>query len=371
MAMMNDVQSMVVDTATEWVRDRMPVTAFRRLRDERNPLGFSQEAWTEIRALGWCGVALAEEDGGAGLGFTTLGLILEQFGRHLAASPLASTALAADCLVRGGQARLREVWLAGLLSGETIGTLALDETPRHGPECLATTARPVGGGWVLNGTKGFVAEGLAASLYIVSAQAEDGPALFAVSASSEGLSRTPRHLVDHRGYADVVFHEVAVGSEARLSCTQGDRFLLHSLLDRARLLASAELIGVSVGAFEMTMDYLKIREQFGQKIGAFQALQHRSAHLYTRIELARSAVAAGLKSLDLDRPDQAALASLAKATAGDTAHLATCEMIQMHGGIGMTDAHDAGFFLKRSRTLEASWGSSSWHRERYGTLLGL
>jgi len=371
MAVLNDFQSMVMDTARDWVRDRMPVKAFRAVRDGGDKRGFDAAAWAEIGELGWGGIAIPEAHGGSGLGYLTLGLIVEQMGRTLGATPLPVSAVAAEALVLGGMGAVCLAWLPRLLSGEAVGALAVDEHPRHGPETIATTAVKTADGWRLDGIKRFVAEGMGADLLIVAARADDGIALFAVDVTSQGVSRTARRLTDSRGHADVVLSGVTVAAEARLSHPDGDAILLEALLDRARALTAAELLGLSVGAFETTLEYLKTREQFGQKIGAFQALQHRAAELYTRIELTRSAVEAALHAIDMEAPDRALLVSMAKATAGDTANLATREMIQMHGGIGMTDEHDAGFYIKRSRVMEAAWGSAAWHRERFGQRIGV
>lgn len=372
MASLGELQSMVVNQAQAWVRDRMPVSGFRAVRDSASPRGLDPGAWAEIGDLGWCGVAVSEEDGGSGLGFLTLGLIMESLGRNVGATALAATAVAADALVLGGPSGVRQAWAPRLVSGQAIGALAIDEGPRHAPEAIMTTAvRTTDGGWRLNGVKRFVAEGMSAALLIVTARIEDQTALFAIDAKTAGVNRTPRRLTDFRDHAEVVLSEVLVEADSRLVHPGGDAALIEHVLDRARALAAAELLGLSTGAFDTTLEYLKTRVQFGQPIGAFQALQHRAADLYTHIELARSAVEAALSAIDRNAPDRAILVSIAKAVAGDTANLATREMIQLHGGIGMTDAHDAGFYIKRSRVLEAAWGSAAWHRDRFGRLIGV
>ena len=370
MAVLNDLQSMVMDQAQSWVQDRMPVAAFRALRNA-DVGGFDPDQWSEIGDLGWCGVALPEEDGGSGLGYLNLGLILESLGRNVGATPLAATAVAADVLAAAGSPALKSGWLARLAAGEAIGALAIDEGAAHAPDAIAATAVPTEAGWRLNGVKRFVAEGMAANLFIVAAQTEGGTALFAVDANTPGLSRAPRRLTDCRDHAAVTLSDVVLETDARLSGPTGDAALLEDLLDRARALAAAELLGLSGGAFDTTLEYLKTRVQFGQTIGAFQALQHRAAKLYTRIELTRSAVEAALSAIDQQSPDRPLLVSIAKATAGETANLTTREMIQLHGGIGMTDDHDAGFYIKRSRVLESTWGSAAWHRDRFGRLIGI
>lgn len=372
MAALNELQSMVLDQARNWTRDRMPVSAFRALRDASEGRGFDPAGWSEIGELGWCGIALSEDAGGAGLGYLTLGLVIEGLGRNVAATPLASTAVAAEALAMSGSSSLRDTWLSRLASGAIVGALAIEEGSNPAPGAIRTTAtRTPDGGWRLNGAKPFVAEGMGADLLIVAARAGQDTALFAIDAALPGVVRTPRRLADFRDHAEIALSDVELRADARLSSPSGDADLLEAVLHRARALAAAELLGLAAGAFDATLDYLKTRLQFGQTIGAFQALQHRAAELHTRIELTRSAVEAALSAIDADTPDRALLVSIAKATAGDTANLATREMIQLHGGIGMTDIHDAGFYIKRSRVLEVAWGTASWHRDRFGRLIGL
>lgn len=371
MAVLSDVQTMVVEQARDWVRERLPVRNFRTVRDTADPRGFDPSVWAEIGELGWCGVALPESAGGADLGYLTLGLMAQEMARNVGATPLPVSTVAADALALAGSDALREKWLPRLTSGDAIGALAVDEGGRHAPDAIATTAVKTTAGWRLDGAKRFVAEGMAADILIVAARADEGVALFAVEAADAGVSRSARHLADFRGHADIILSDVALTADARLTSRQGDAALIDALMDRARALTAAELLGLSNGAFEATLDYLKTRVQFGQTIGSFQALQHRAADLFTRIELTRSAVEAALYAIDTDASDRAALISIAKAIAGDTANLATREMIQMHGGIGMTDDHDAGFYIKRSRVLEAAWGNAAYHRDRFGRLIGL
>lgn len=371
MAVLNDVQTMLIDQARDWVGERLPVRNFRAVRDAADPRGFDQTAWAEIGELGWCGITLPESEGGADLGYLTLGLIMQEIARNVGATPLPVSAVAADALALAGSDALRGKWLPRLMSGQAIGALAIDEGNRHAPDAIATTAVQTPQGWRLDGTKRFVAEGMGADLLIVAARVDGDVALFAVEASGPGVSRSARRLTDFRGHADIILSGVNLAADARLRLPQGDAALVETLLDRARALAAAELLGLSIGAFETTLDYLKTRVQFDQIIGSFQALQHRAADLFTRIELTRSAVEAALHAIDTDVHDRAILISIAKATAGDTANLATREMIQLHGGIGMTDDHDAGFYIRRSRVLEAAWGNAAYHRDRFGQLIGI
>jgi alkylation response protein AidB-like acyl-CoA dehydrogenase len=217
---------------------------------------------------------------------------------------------------------------------------------------------------VITGAKTYVLEGMAAGLFVVSAKGPDGVGLYLVRADDAGVSRQRLSLADSRGAANVTF------KGAKAQPLSGGAATLEKVLDRARAGVCAEMLGAATQAFETTLDYLKTRVQFGQVIGAFQALQHRAAKMFTELELSRSAVEAALTAIDNDSPDVAELVSLAKAKMGDTFHLVSNEMVQMHGGIGMTDAHEAGFYLKRARACEAAFGGQSFHRDRFAKLQG-
>jgi alkylation response protein AidB-like acyl-CoA dehydrogenase len=268
--------------------------------------------------------------------------------------------------------------LPGVVDGSIILSLAVDEGARHNPAQTACTATAQGDGFVLKGEKRFVLEGMSATHFIVPARTagapgeEAGLTLFLVAADATGLSRTGLSLVDSRGYADLTLDNVAVGADAVLGEVDGAFPVLDAILDRARAGLSAEMMGTAGQAFAMLVDFLKTREQFGRVIGSFQALGHRAAQMFTDQQLARSCAEAALASIDNDAPAStvAEMASLAKARVGDHLHLVSRELIQMHGGIGMTDEYDAGFYLKRARALEATYGSQAFHRERYASLLG-
>jgi alkylation response protein AidB-like acyl-CoA dehydrogenase len=377
MAVLSEEQTMIRDGAKSWVQEKSPVTVFRKLRDSGNPDGFDRAAWREMAEMGWAGILIPEEFGGTGLGYLTLGLVLEETGRTLTASPLISTALTATtALLLGANDAQKKKYLPQIAEGKLIATLAVDEGPHHAPEKIALKAEKSGSGYKLNGKKNFVLDGGVADLLIVAARTsgkpgdKNGITLFLVDGKANGLSREKLKTVDSRGVANLTFANVEVGADAILgSADQGDG-LLEATLDRARVGLAAEMLGHAMRSFDVTLDYLKTRVQFGQVIGTFQALQHRAAKMFTDLELARSCVEGALQAIDRDANDVAQLASLAKAKVGDLVHLVSNEMVQMHGGIGMTDAHDAGLYLKRARAQEATFGGSSFHRDRYATLLG-
>ena len=377
MAVLTEEQSMLRDAARTWTQEKSPVTAFRKMRDANMPLGYDPAAFAEMAEMGWTGVIIPEEYGGSDFGYLSLGLILEETGRTLTASPLLSSALAAaSAIILGGTDAQKSAYLTKIASGELVATLAIDEGPHHAPEKVALEAKKSGAGYTLNGSKSFVLEGMAAGLYVVSARTagkageKEGVTLFLVPADAKGVERKALKLADSRGAANVTFSGVEVGADAVLGEAGKGWDLLEQTLDRARAGLAAEMLGAATQAFETTLDYLKTRVQFGQVIGSFQALQHRAAKMFTELELARSCVEAALTAIDNDSPDTAELVSLAKAKVGDTLHLVSNEMVQMHGGIGMTDAHDAGLYLKRARAAEASYGGQSYHRDRYARLNG-
>ncbi|MEJ0048957.1 MAG: acyl-CoA dehydrogenase [Rhodospirillales bacterium] len=282
----------------------------------------------------------------------------------------------ASALLLGGSAEQKQAWLPRIAAGEIVAALAVDEAAHHAPETVAMTAGKHGSAYILSGRKRFIPDASAADLLVVAARTggtpgqSQGITLFLVPRDAPGLSTLPLHAIDNRGAANLTFEKVAVGAEAVLGEPGQGWAVLEPVLDRARAGLAAEMLGTASQAFDITLDYLKTRNQFGQVIGTFQALQHRAAKMFTELELTRSAVEAALEAIDAATNDVAPLASLAKTKANDTLHLVSNEMVQMHGGIGMTDAHDAGLYLKRARVAEALYGNSSYHRDRYARLNG-
>jgi alkylation response protein AidB-like acyl-CoA dehydrogenase len=365
MAVLSEEQTMLRDMAREWTKKASPLTAVRKIRAGGDPRGFDPATFAAMAEMGWAGIIIPEAFGGSDFGWLSLGLVLEETGKTLTASPLAASALAATALVMGEGEAAKAAWLPRLASADAIGTLAIDEGPRHDPQAITTTATRTGTGWSISGIKAFVHDAHGADLLIVAAHDGEGVALFAVPADAAGVTLSSRKLTDSRSHAQLTLADVALAGDARI----GGAAVCDAVLDRARIIAAAEMLGMAEHSFQITLDYLKQRIQFGQILATFQALQHRMAALYTQIELLRSAVEAALAALD-GGGDVPALASLAKATANDVLHLVSREVIQLHGGIGMTDEYDIGFYIKRARVLENAWGSASFHRERYAQLAG-
>ncbi len=372
---LSEEQQMLRDSALSFASEKLPISQLRALRAKGE--GYDRAAWAEMAELGFAGVLIPEEFGGSGFGYVGLGQVLEAQGRTIAASPLLSTAMVgASALMLAGSQAQKEAWLPKIATGEALTALAVDESAHHDPAHIKLAATKSGAGYTLSGDKRYVVDGGDADLLIVAARTSGdagdatGITLFLVPAGAKGVTRTSLKTLDAHGAANISFAGVEAGADAVLGAVDGGYATLEAILDRARIGLAAEMLGASDAAFEMTAEYLKVRKQFGQLIGSFQSLQHRAAVMFTELELTRSCVAAALDGLDRNANNIAELASLAKARAGETLHLVSNETVQMHGGIGMTDVHDSGLYMKRARVLEALYGSESFHRDRYARIGG-
>ena len=375
---LSDDHQMLKETAARFVADKTPVSALRTLRDDHHADGFDRQLWKEMAELGWCGLIVPETYGGTGFGFTGLGVVLEETGRTLTASPLISTALLGACAVeRLATGRQKKDLLPAIAAGEHLTALALEEGTRHAPFDINTTGTADGDKFILKGSKRFVLDGHVADTLIVVARTSEGSAdrdgltLFLVDPASAGVAVSRAWMVDSRNAANIELDEVSVPAHAVLGGSDAlgrSGPVLEAVLDAARTGLAAEMVGGIREAFERTLEYLKLRDQFGVKIGSFQALKHRAAVMFTEVELAVSAVRAALSALDERSPEVAVLASLAKAKASEVFFLVSNEGIQMHGGIGMTDEEEIGFFLKRARVAQQTFGDDRYHRDRYARL---
>jgi len=371
-------QELLAKTASDFIAEKSPIRRVRDLRDAGDPDGFSRTLWKEMAELGWVGIPFPEEFGGAEMGFAEIAVILEALGRTLAPEPFVSSVLLAGrCVLLGGSDEQKQRWLTPLVAGDAFLTLAFQEKhSRYDLHRVATRAVPDGAGWKISGEKIQVLEGASADAIVVAARTAGeeadaaGISLFLVPAGATGLEVTPQHRVDSRGAARVVLDGVAVAADALVGAVGEGGSLLETVVDGATAGLCAEMLGSMSEACDRTLQYLKDRRQFGVPIGSFQALKHRAAEMFIQIELARSSVMAAVRALDAGAADAALLVSLAKARCSDAGILVANEAIQMHGGIGMTDEHDIGFFLKRSRVAEFTFGDSAWHRERWAKLSG-
>jgi alkylation response protein AidB-like acyl-CoA dehydrogenase len=374
---LNEEQVMLKDAAAGFLAEKATVAHLRELRDSASETGYSPEVWAEMAQMGWAGIAIAEEFGGLGYGYTGLGLVLEQAGRNLSASPLQSTVLvAATAINELGSAQQKEQLLPAIASGEQLVTLAIQEGMHHAPEQTAATAVRESGDYVLNGSKVLVLDAHVADSFIVvarsagSAGEQQGLSAFLVDKGLAGLAVERRDMVDSRNAGALTLNNVRVSAENLLGA-EGEAWAgLNRTLDIANIGLSAELLGLSAEAFERTVAYLKERKQFGRVIGSFQGLQHRAAELFCELELARSIVLKALHAIDDGDDRLSLLASAAKAKLCEVAQRASNEAVQMHGGIGMTDEHEIGFFMKRARVAQHTFGDYNYHLDRFAQRSG-
>jgi len=374
--MLTDEQTQLRDSVRDFLSEQSPVAALRQLRDSADASGFSRPLWARFAEMGYCGMLVPEAHGGLGLGHVEAGVVMEQIGRQLCASPLlASGIVASTALKLAGSAAQQAAWLPRLAAAQAIATLAVDERAKHRPQALATSARAEGSGWVLDGAKTLVLDGHVADLFIVAAALPSGATgLFLLPAGTRGLAVERTVMVDAHNAARLQLQAVQLGADALLGKPEAGAATLDATLAAGRCAAAAELLGLADEVFARTLDYIKQRRQFGKLIGEFQGLQHRAAVLYADLEISRAALLQAQQALDADVHTAAAstkaAVAVAKARAGRTATTAVQEGVQMHGGMGMTDAFDIGFFMKRARVLQELWGDSHFHADAFATHQG-
>jgi alkylation response protein AidB-like acyl-CoA dehydrogenase len=372
---LNEEQSMLRDSARGLISDKAPVSHLRQLRDSKDSIGFSRDLWRAFSEMGFSGLLVPDDFGGSGLGCVEAGVVMEEIGRTLMPSPFLSTAvLAASALARGGSAGQKSEHLPKIAQGSLLAALAIDEGAKHRPLQTAMQAVRSGNGFRLNGAKAFVVDGHTADLLIVAARSagspgeSDGMTLFLVDPKTKGIEFERTAMVDSHNAARIVFDNVEVNADGVLGEVDQGFALLQGVLNIGRGAVASEMVGVSEEVFGRTVSYLKERKQFGKRIGEFQALQHRAAHLYTEIEITRAAVLKALQTLDEEFANAGAAVAVAKARAGTTATLAVQEGVQMHGGMGMTDQFDIGFFMKRARVCQELFGDSNFHADQLARL---
>lgn len=374
---LTEEQEMLRDAAAGFLKKKASVSQLRALRDADDELRYDPSVWEEMVQMGWAGIAIAESYGGLGYGFTGLGVVLEQMGRHLSAAPLQSGVLLGASLLEalGSEAQKSE-WLPAIAAGERRVSLALQESAQFAPRRLTLDASAAGDGWVLSGHKRMVMDAVGADAFLVVARsagvasAAEGCSVFLVPADHPGLDITRCDLVDARQYGALTLKDVQVSAEHLLGAAGQAWPALERTLDIGAIGVAAELLGLSLEAFELTMAYIRERSQFGRPVGSFQGLQHRAATLFAELELARSLVLRALHAADDGQQDLSLLASAAKAKLCEVAFTASNEAIQMHGGVGMTDEYDIGFFLKRARVLQHFLGDQNYHLDRFARFSG-
>jgi acyl-CoA dehydrogenase len=371
-------QTLLARTANEFVAGSASVARLRKLRDTRDERGYALDRFARMAELGWTAIPFSEQDGGLGMGLAEVVLVTEAMGRGLAPEPyIPAIVLAGRAVALGGNAQHKGTWLGPVIAGEKV--LALAHAGRRGRFDLTRVpvrATPAGGGFRLTGQATQVWGGHLADAYVVAARTagqdgdRDGITLFLVPAQARGVASERQHRIDSLNAAQLTLDDVEVGEADVLGRAGDGHGLLARVIDEATVALTGEMLGGMSEAFDRTLGYLRERRQFGVAIGSFQALKHRAARLYIELELARSAVMAAARALDAQSADAAQLVSLAKARLSDAYCLIANEAIQLHGGIGMTDEHDIGFFVKRARVSEMTFGDAAYHRDRFAALGG-
>ena len=374
---LSEEEQFLKDTAKNFAAERSPISHFRALRDNDDPTLWDKEIWSEMVKLGWPGILIPEEYGGSNFGVAGIGVILQECAKTLTPSPLFATGvLGAYAISNYGNEEQKKNYLPKIVNGEITTALAVDEFSHHNPNDSVMSAKKDGSNYVLNGKKIFVIDGASADLFIVLSRTSGnsgdsaGMTLFLINADACGIEKIKLDMADSRNYANIVFNNVLIDSSQILGNEETGGETIEDILDIGRIAISSEMLGNAESAFDTTLDYLKQRKQFGVLIGSFQALQHRAAEMFCELELTKSSVMAALRAADENSNELQRMSSLAKTIAGETLHLVSNEAIQMHGGIGVTDEYDIGFFLKRARVAEQIFGSAKYHTERYANLSG-
>jgi alkylation response protein AidB-like acyl-CoA dehydrogenase len=370
-------QAMLAESAQQFMAEEGAIAKqLRHWRDRECKDGFGHDLWKQFAEMGFTGMLVGEDDGGLGMGHVEAGIVLEQIGRNLTPSPFLSSSVLAAAALKHGSDDVRGRWLPGLIEGEKVYSVAIDEGAKHRPETIACKAEKSGNGFRLSGKKDFVVYGASSEMIVVAARTSgsdsdaDGITLFAVPQDANGMSHDSVRLVDSSMASHITFEGVELDGDAVIGEVDGGREVLNAMLMAGRVGAAAEGVGVAQGAMDMTVDYLKQRKQFGKLIGEFQALQHRAAHLYSEVEIARAVTIKAAQLLDGGSEKADLMASVAKAKVAKAAGLAVKEGVQMHGGIGMTDEYDIGLYMKRDRALQEFLGDQYYHAGRVAEMSG-
>ena len=365
---LNQDQKMLAQTVADFAKNESPVERFRQLRDD--DIGYSPAVWQKMGELGWLGVAFPESVGGFGGSFVECALVIENLAATLVPEPyLASVVLGGFALLRAGNAAQHAAYLTPMIEGETTLALAYSEAQsRHDVSAVETTAHVKGDGYALSGRKVWVLNGHHADHLIVSARAPGGVTLFVIPRDAEGVTVTVAKTIDGHKAAFIDFDGVVVDSDARLGDEGSGTAVLERVMDYAAAAAVAEGVGLASTMLHMTVDYLGTREQFGVKVGSFQALQHRAVDMYAETELLRAISMASMLRADEDersvRVGDISSAKLQLATGGIWV---AQQSLQLHGGIGVTDEHDIGLYFKRVYALNSLFGDAEHHVARFAS----
>lgn len=363
-------QLLMKEAAERYLRDAYSFDARRRVLASDD--GISREVWRRMGEFGWLGLPLSEAAGGLGGSPIDIMVLAEAMGRALVVEPwLASVLLAGRLVDRLGTAEQKRRVLQPLIAGEAfLGFAHLEADARFELADVRTSARRQGGDWGLDGTKTLalaapLAEWLVVSARTAGASADpDGISLFLLRREAPGVSMRPYRSVDGHRAADLVFSSVAVPDDQLLGVAGGAFAAIERVVDEAVTALCAEAVGAMERANEITLEYLKTREQFGQKIGKFQALQHRMVDLFMEAELSRSIMIGATLKLHEGTDDAKEMISAAKARIGKAGKFVGTQGVQLHGGMGMTQEYPVGHYYRRLLAIETMFGNTAFHRAR-------
>jgi alkylation response protein AidB-like acyl-CoA dehydrogenase len=371
---LEEEQRLLVDTVANWVKKQSPVTRLRALRAD--PIGWSRDVWQKMGEYGWLGVLFPEALGGSGGSFVDAALILEQLGTTLTPEPFIPALITAYPLRELGTEEQQQAFLVPMIEGRTSLALAYAEAQSRFSESDVTTrSKRTAHGYRLDGSKRWVLNGHAADTIVVSARTSggdrdpDGISLFIVDRGTPGLTCNPVKTMDGHHAAMLTFQGVEVPADRRLGPEGGARAALSLAMDVGAAAACAEGAGIIKTVLSMTTEYLRTREQFGVKIGSFQALQHRAVDMFVEAQLCTStSILASIKLSDPSEVERQSAISAAKVQLAVGGRYVTQQAIQLHGGIGVTDEHDVGLYFKRMHILNTLFGDEEHHVTRFARL---
>jgi alkylation response protein AidB-like acyl-CoA dehydrogenase len=356
-------QQLLRNAARAFLDERCTPAVVRALWDDARAEG--ELLWKEMAQLGWLGLALPEAHGGSGLGMVETALVLEEMGRAAYPGPYLPTVLAGLAITRFGTPAQQARWLPAMATGGARASVALlDAEIDWEPDSVRTRAEQGGAGLVLGGLKQFVPWAHLADVLLVPARGPEGLSVFLVETTAPGLQLSPVASMDPgMRWLTVRLDKTPVHADAILGSPGDGASVLGWLSRRAAVAAAAEMLGAARRCLDMSVAYAKVREQFGQPIGSFQAIRHKCAEMLLEVENSHAATYYAAWALDADAPDAGVAASVAKAYVADGARRVCGDAIQVHGGIGFTWEYDLHLYMKRAKALEAMYGDTDHHRE--------
>jgi alkylation response protein AidB-like acyl-CoA dehydrogenase len=360
----SEEQEMLRESARGLLEKECPSTVLRRLIDDDR--GYDPELWRKMAGLGWTGLVVPEAYGGAGLSYVDLVLVLEEMGRVILPSPFIWTAMVAEAIKRVGSEEQKSALLTKIAAGDLIATVAwMEPSGLWDAEGIAMPSRKRGNGFTLDGIKLFVNDAHIADYLLVAARTSGkGITLFAIETARAGITVTPLKTMDStRRLSEVKFDNVKASATDVVGSIGDGWKTLAEILDRGKVMIAAEMMGGAQKVLDMSVEYAKVRVQFGRPIGSFQAVQHKCANMMIDVEGGKSAVYYAAWAVSNEVAEAPLAAALCKAAASDAYRRVSADGIQVHGGIGFTWDHDMHLYFKRAKSSEFTFGDATYNRE--------